>query len=75
MLLKIHKAAALTTLSYIFLIYRHVNLSKYRHGNSSPNLVPGAKNPGSGSPPIMVSAMQLWIYSSFKTRTYIDTYI
>jgi len=26
-------------------------LSTYKHENCSPNLVPVAKNPGSGSPP------------------------
>ena len=41
-------------------------LSKYRHENCSPNLVPVAKNPGFGSPPRM-----LW-QRSFKRMSQVS---
>ena len=43
-------------------------LSKYRHDNYSPNLVPMANNPGSGSPPIRASythQIVSWKYDLF----------
>ena len=43
-------------LYHIFSLSIGMYLSKYKHKNCSPNLVPVAKNRGSGSPPICIGS-------------------